>query len=149
MLSGDDVPGDRESGAGYRAGCECVCEETAAIAAVAENGEDGPAGRALLDCPVRQVDAWPEGSGAAFVVIVRAVDARAFEVGPPEVVESCAVAAASVVEAVVELDLAWKVGDVRARKAEKKFAKNGRFVGILALAGNEKEGWEVKDVVSE
>ena len=31
----------------------------------------------------------------------------------------------------VGLDLAWKVGFVRARKAEKKLAKNGRCVGAM------------------
>lgn len=34
---------------------------------------------------------------------------------------------------VVVLDFAWKVGLLRARKAEKKLAKNGRCVGMLAI----------------
>lgn len=34
---------------------------------------------------------------------------------------------------VVVLDLAWNVGLLRARNAEKKLAKNGRCVGIGAI----------------
>jgi len=34
----------------------------------------------------------------------------------------------------VELDLAWNVGLVRARKAEKKLAKKGLLVGMMSMS---------------
>ena len=36
---------------------------------------------------------------------------------------------------VVVLDFAWKVGLLRARKAEKKLAKKGRWVGMMPVQG--------------
>jgi len=77
-------------------------------------------------------------SGDAFVVIVRGLEAVIPEVGVDETEEICAVAAIRVVEGDVELDFAWKVGEVRARKAPKKLAKKGRLVGMMLIW----VGWE-------
>lgn len=72
-----------------------------------------------------------DDSWLVFVLMVRALEDRAAVVGPVEAEEICAVAAARVVDGDVELDLAWKVGDDRARKAAKKLAKKGRLVGMV------------------
>ena len=50
------------------------------------------------------------------------------------VIETCAFAAklpGVIAEPVEAADFAWNVGFVRARKAEKKFAKKGRCVGAI------------------
>jgi hypothetical protein len=66
----------------------------------------------------------------AFVVIVLVPD----EVTVALVVETCAAATSDPgdVASYVEL-FAWNVGFVRALKAEKKFAKKGRLVGIVSV----------------
>ena len=63
---------------------------------------------------------------------------RGLEVAVAAVVDTCAVETKELGEMAEDvLDLAWKVGLDRARKAEKMFAKKGRLVGIL----NPRPGW--------
>lgn len=76
-----------------------------------------------------------DASELVLVVIVLAPD----DVTVAVVVETCAAATSVPVATAsyVELDLAWKVGFVRALNAEKKFAKKGRLVGILGFVYHE------------
>jgi len=75
------------------------------------------------------------GESDVLVVIVRGCEA-VVEPGA-----ACAVGDREVGEPTVGADLAWKVGlvVVRARKAEKKFEKKGRWVGAM-VAGRARSG---------
>ena len=116
-LIGVEVPGDRDRGGAYRWDAGLPANERG----------DVLIGRALAETFVLCVDCIV--SVPAFVVIVREFEDATVVL----VVETCADATRDEGETAetVELDLAWKVGLVRARNAEKKLAKNGRFVGIL------------------
>lgn len=77
----------------------------------------------LIGCEETLFVFCAETSWAAFVDTDRAA---LDDVTVVVVIETCAVAESVEGEiAPVVLDLAWKVGLLRARKAEKKFAKNG------------------------
>jgi len=130
------VPGDSERGVAYLA-CECACEATAAAAA--EKWDVFGTGFAFAIAAVAFVPFWELASVVAFVVIDR-VDAVA-DIGTAETEDMWAVAAASVVEGNVELDFAWNVGELRARKAPKKLAKKGRLVGIVLMFLEVIGGW--------
>ena len=112
---GEDVPGERESGGTYR------CED-----GLGEKGS-GVEDVGFVECEVAFCDC--DAGSEDFVVIVRGLDEVAFAA----VVETWAVETKELGDIVdeVPLDLAWKVGLVRARKAEKKFVKKGRLVGML------------------
>jgi len=89
-------------------------------AIVVVNGDEF---EALIGCEETLLVFCAETSWPAFVDTDRAA---LEDVTVVVVIETCAVAESVEGEmAPVVLDLAWKVGLLRARKAEKKFAKNG------------------------
>jgi hypothetical protein len=111
---GDVVLGDRESGGTYRWD-----------GGFGENGR-GVAAADFVGCVAVT---WELDDSEAFVFMVLGL-----EVTVAAVMETCAEETKELgdMPELAPLDFAWNVGLERARKAEKRFAKNGRFVGMLS-----------------